>query len=89
LKITTEQVELGEAVSRLVMSWLAFLATFATTAGFLGLLVRCIFRHDDWAAKITVGVIDGFLLSLLHIIFKHFFSDRPVPKEAPKASSVA
>lgn len=76
MKITSEQVEIGEAVSRLVMSWLAFAAIFLATAFFLGLLVWCIVKHDDWAAKLTVGVVNSFLLSLLRIIFKHIFPDR-------------
>ena len=59
------------------MSWLAFIATLVATAFFLGLLVWCILHHDDWAAKVTVGVVDGFLLSLLHIIFKYVFPSRP------------
>lgn len=90
MKITPEQVELGEAISRLVMSWLAFVATFLTTAFFLGLLVWCIVKHDDWAAKLTVGVVNGFLLSLLRIIFKHVFPDRSVimPNETKAAVKV-
>jgi hypothetical protein len=71
------------------MSWLAFLATFVTTAFFLGLLVWCIIRHDDWAAKITVGFVDAFLLSLLHIIFKSVFPNKAAAKGEPKASSIA
>jgi hypothetical protein len=81
VNITTDQIELGEAISRLVMSWIAFVATFLTTAFFLGLLVWCIFKHDDWAAKCTVGVVDGFLLALLQIIFKHVFPDRSGAKK--------
>jgi hypothetical protein len=80
--ITPDQIELFDAVSRLVMSWLAFIATFAATAFLLALLVWCILRHDDWAAKLTVGIVDSFLLSLLRIIYKHVFSDRSSAKRA-------
>jgi uncharacterized membrane protein (DUF2068 family) len=87
MNITPEQIELGEAVSRLVMSWLAFVATFATTAAFLGLLVWSIYKHDDWAAKVTLGVVNGFLLSLLHIIFRSVFSQKSTEKKNPKFSA--
>jgi hypothetical protein len=80
VKITPEQIELGEAISRLVMSWLCFVATLLTTAFFLSLLVRSMLNHDDWAAKLAVGVVDGFLLSLLRIIFKNVFPDRSSAK---------
>ena len=32
MRITATQIELGEAISRLVMSWLAFFATFICSA---------------------------------------------------------
>jgi hypothetical protein len=78
--LTTEQVEIGTAISQVVMSWVAFIATLIATAAFLGFLVWCVLKHEDIAAKIVVGVIDSFLLNLLRIIFKHVFYDR-----SPKA----
>jgi hypothetical protein len=84
LNITQEKIEVGEAAGRLLMTWFAFIATFATTAIFLGILVWCIVRHDDWAAKATLGVINGILLSLLHVIFRNIFPSRPAPRYVSK-----
>lgn len=74
--ITQEQINLAEALSRVVMSWLAFLATCLATAAFLGLLFWCIINHQDATAKIVIGFVDVFMLQLLSIIFKHLFYPR-------------
>jgi hypothetical protein len=89
LKITEEQLDIAQAMSRIVMAWLAFLCVFVTTGSFLGLLVYCVLKHEDVAAKVIVGVINGFLLSLLRIIFKHVFPDGTPKKQGAKKKKTA
>lgn len=86
MNVTPEQVEIGTAISQIVMAWLAFFGTCVTTAFFLGFLIWCVINHEDASAKIVVGVIDTFLLNLLRIIFKHIFYDRS--QKAAKAEAV-
>ena len=86
MKLTPEQVELGNAVSQIVMSWLAFLAACAATTFFLGFLVWCVVKHEDASVKVVIGVIDTFLLNLLRIIYKHIFYDRSQRPEPNRAS---
>jgi len=80
MKVTPEQVQLGEAISQIAMSWLAFLGTTATTVFFLGFLVWCVLKHEESSAEIVVGVINSFLLILLIIMFRHIFYDRASKK---------
>lgn len=89
MKITPDQVGIGQAVSCLMMSSLAFIVAFITAAIFLGWLVWCIAKHDDWAAKITLSIVNGFSLSLLHIIFKHVFPTPLFSEKDGKAAPVA
>jgi len=55
------------------MTWLAFIMISVIFIAFLGLLFWCIIKHDDWAAKTTVGAIDGLLIILLRTVFNNLF----------------
>jgi ABC-type nickel/cobalt efflux system permease component RcnA len=86
MKITPEQVAIGEDLSRLVMAWIAFLATLIATAVLLTLLVWCVLEGKHWEATVIVGVVNGFLLTLLIIIFRYIFNRRsPKPGKPPSA----
>lgn len=68
-----ERVELIEAIGQVVMTWLAFLTTGVVTLFFLGFFVWCVAKDRGMAATSITGVLNGFLLSLLTIIFRSLF----------------
>lgn len=74
--LTAEQVEIAEAISRIVMAWIAFVVTIAVTLFFLGFLVFCILKNEDKAVKIVLTVVNVFLLQLLTIIYKSIFTQK-------------
>jgi hypothetical protein len=71
--LTTEQVELGAALSRIVMAWIAFIITTFVTLFFLAFLVRCVLQKETAAAQVILGVVNIFLLQLSKIMYKSIF----------------
>ncbi len=80
----TDKVDLARAIGQVVMTWLAFVATFLITFFFLGFFVWCVFHDKDTSTKWVTGIIDGFLLQLLTIIYKSIF---PTPTQSAIAPS--
>lgn len=73
---TAEQVDLADAIGRIVMAWIAFLVTIVVTLFFLGFLVYCILKHEDKAVNIVLTVVNVFLLQLLTIIYRSIFTQK-------------
>ena len=82
--LTLEQVDLADALGRVVMAWIAFAVTILVTLFFLGFLVFCIVRHEDNAVKVILTIVDVFILQLLTIIYKSIFYQKKAEKRGKK-----
>jgi hypothetical protein len=76
MNFSKDHVDIAEAMSQIVMAWLAFIGAGLVTAFFLCFFVWCVVNQKGLAANSFGGVINCFLIQLLRIIFKHLFPDR-------------
>jgi hypothetical protein len=61
------------AVGQVVMTWIAFIATGLVTLILLAFFVYCVVKERGTAATLITGVLNGFLLALLQIIYRSLF----------------
>lgn len=76
-----DRLDFIRAIGQVVMTWLAFIATGLVTFILLAFFIYCVVKDRGTAATLVTGVLNGFLLVLLQIIYKSLF---PSPKESKK-----
>ena len=68
-----EKLAFVRAVGQVVMTWIAFIVTGLVALAMLGFFVYCVIKERGTAATLISGVLNGFLLVLLQIIYKSLF----------------
>jgi uncharacterized membrane protein YagU involved in acid resistance len=68
-----EKLAFIQAVGQVVMTWIAFIATGLVTLILLAFFVYCVVKERGTAATLVTGVLNGFLLVLLQIIYRSLF----------------
>jgi hypothetical protein len=68
-----EKLAFVRAVGQVVMTWIAFIVTGFVALVMLAFVAYCVIKDRGTAATLISGVLNGFLLVLLQIIYKSLF----------------
>jgi hypothetical protein len=71
-----EKLAFVRAVGQVVMTWIAFIVTGLVALAMLAFFVYCVIKERGAAATLISGILNGFLLVLLQIIYKSLFPSK-------------
>jgi hypothetical protein len=77
-----EKLAFVRAVGQVLMTWIAFIGTGIVTLILLAFFLYCVIKGLGTAATLVTGLLNGFLLALLQIIYKSLFpSEKPAKRK--------
>jgi uncharacterized membrane protein YagU involved in acid resistance len=68
-----EKLAFVRAVGQVVMTWIAFIVTGLVALAMLAFFAYCVINERGASATLISGILNGFLLALLQIIYKSLF----------------
>ena len=73
MSLNDEKLAFVRAVGQVVMTWIAFIVTGLVALAMLAFFTYCVIEERGTDATLISGVLNGFLLVLLQIIYKSLF----------------